>query len=66
MLFTNGFEATLIIDQCSKVFFDRTQPTDDRPEVMDLFAQAIGTVVCITDLSLLSDEGEVVKVAGAN
>ncbi|KAK0763974.1 hypothetical protein N5P37_003367 [Trichoderma harzianum] len=37
-------EATLIIDQCSKVFFDRTQPTDDRPEVMDLFAQAIGTV----------------------
>ncbi|PNP51118.1 hypothetical protein THARTR1_08180 [Trichoderma harzianum] len=36
--------ATLIIDQCSKVFFDRTQPTDDRPEVMDLFAQAIGTV----------------------
>ncbi|EHK22490.1 uncharacterized protein TRIVIDRAFT_60656 [Trichoderma virens Gv29-8] len=37
-------EATLIIDQCSKVFFDRTQPTDDRPEVMDLFAQAIGNV----------------------
>ncbi|KAH0531752.1 hypothetical protein TsFJ059_000543 [Trichoderma semiorbis] len=36
--------ATLIIDQCSKVFFDRTQPMDDRPEVMDLFAQAIGTV----------------------
>ncbi|UKZ47530.1 hypothetical protein TrVGV298_001750 [Trichoderma virens] len=36
--------ATLIIDQCSKVFFDRTQPTDDRPEVMDLFAQAIGNV----------------------
>ncbi|UKZ69360.1 uncharacterized protein TrAtP1_010368 [Trichoderma atroviride] len=36
--------ALLIIDQCSKVFFDRTQPTDDRPEVMDLFAQAIGAV----------------------
>lgn len=49
MLLTNEFEATLIIDQCSKVFFDRTQPTDDRPEVMDLFAQAIGTVVCVMD-----------------
>ncbi|KAL7782785.1 hypothetical protein V8C37DRAFT_415420 [Trichoderma ceciliae] len=36
--------ALLIIDQCSKVFFDRTQPMDDRPEVMDLFAQAIGAV----------------------
>jgi hypothetical protein len=47
MPFTNYLEALLIIDQCSKVFFDRTQPTDDRPEVMDLFAQAIGAVVRI-------------------
>ncbi|KAM0452043.1 hypothetical protein ACHAPV_009667 [Trichoderma viride] len=44
MLFANYLKALLIIDQCSKVFFDRTQPTDDRPEVMDLFAQDIGTV----------------------
>lgn len=62
MLLTNEFEATLIIDQCSKVFFDRTQPTDDRPEVMDLFAQAIGTVVCVMDFSLLLEENEMVKV----
>lgn len=62
MLLTNEFEATLIIDQCSKVFFDRTQPTDDRPEVMDLFAQAIGTVVCVMDFSLLPEENEMVKV----
>jgi hypothetical protein len=39
-------QALLIIDQCSRVFFDRTLPTDDRPEVMDLFAEGIGTVVC--------------------
>lgn len=35
----------IIMDQCSRVFFDRTQPLDQRPEVMDLFAAAIGTVV---------------------
>lgn len=32
------------MDQCSRVFFDRTRPLDQRPEVMDLFAAAIGTV----------------------
>ncbi|KAF3015892.1 hypothetical protein E8E14_009873 [Neopestalotiopsis sp. 37M] len=36
--------AMIIMDQCSRVFFDRTRPLDDRPEVMDLFAAAIGTV----------------------
>ena len=40
------FSALIIIDQCSRVFFDRTKPLDQRPEVMDLFASAIGTVVC--------------------
>ncbi|KAF8849052.1 hypothetical protein BDZ45DRAFT_753177 [Acephala macrosclerotiorum] len=34
--------ALIIIDQCSRVFFDRTKPLDQRPEVMDLFASAIG------------------------
>ncbi|TRX92587.1 hypothetical protein FHL15_006514 [Xylaria flabelliformis] len=29
---------------CSRVFFDRTKPLDQRPEVMDLFASAIGQV----------------------
>jgi hypothetical protein len=37
--------ALIIIDQCSSVFFDRTKPLDQRPEVMDLFASAIGNVV---------------------
>ncbi|KAI1862732.1 uncharacterized protein JN550_010069 [Neoarthrinium moseri] len=36
--------AMIIVDQCSRVFFDRTRPLDQRPEVMDLFAEAIGTV----------------------
>jgi hypothetical protein len=35
----------IIMDQCSRVFFDRTRPLDQRPEVMDLFGAAIGTVV---------------------
>ncbi|KAH8679093.1 hypothetical protein BGZ60DRAFT_402512 [Tricladium varicosporioides] len=36
--------AILIIDQCSRVFFDRTQPSDLQPHVMDSFANAIGRV----------------------
>ncbi|KAM0813428.1 hypothetical protein AB5N19_13422 [Seiridium cardinale] len=36
--------ALIIMDQCSRVFFDRTKPLDQRPEVMDLFASAIGNV----------------------
>ncbi|KAI0862286.1 hypothetical protein F4860DRAFT_123398 [Xylaria cubensis] len=36
--------ALIIIDQCSRVFFERTKPLDQRPEVMDLFASAIGHV----------------------
>ncbi|PKK45763.1 hypothetical protein CI102_10194 [Trichoderma harzianum] len=44
-----GVTRVVMVDQLwmwilGEVFFDRTQPTDDRPEVMDLFAQAIGTV----------------------
>lgn len=37
--------ALMIVDQCSNVFFDRTKPLDQRPEVMDLFSSAIGHVV---------------------
>lgn len=37
--------AIIILDQCSRVFFDRTQPTDLQPQVMDSFANAIGRVV---------------------
>ncbi|ROW01897.1 hypothetical protein VMCG_05556 [Cytospora schulzeri] len=36
--------AFIIIDQCSRVFFDRTKPLDMRPEVMDIFAETLGEV----------------------
>lgn len=37
--------ALIIIDQCSRVFFNRTKTADRQPQVMDLFASAIGNVV---------------------
>lgn len=37
--------AIIILDQVSRVFFDRTQPTDLQPQVIDSFANAIGKVV---------------------
>ncbi|RYP15968.1 hypothetical protein DL765_005408 [Monosporascus sp. GIB2] len=43
--------ALIIIDQCSRVFFDRTKPLDQRPEVMDLFASAIGNVTEMTAIA---------------
>jgi hypothetical protein len=33
------------MDQCSMVFFDRTKLKDDRPQVLDIFANAIANVV---------------------
>ncbi|PFH60895.1 hypothetical protein XA68_10140 [Ophiocordyceps unilateralis] len=33
--------ALIIIDECSKVFFDRTKPLDLRPEVVAIFGSAI-------------------------
>ncbi|KAK7422443.1 hypothetical protein QQZ08_009495 [Neonectria magnoliae] len=36
--------AVVIIDQCSRVFFDRTKALDERPEVMDLFSSTIGHI----------------------
>lgn len=41
---TQHSAASIIIDQCSNVFFDRTQPLDLRPEVMDIFAETLGNV----------------------
>ncbi|KAK4238609.1 hypothetical protein C8A03DRAFT_43673 [Achaetomium macrosporum] len=35
--------ALIIVDECSKVFFDRTKP-DLRPEVVDMFGSAISNV----------------------
>jgi hypothetical protein len=37
--------ALIIIDECSKVFFDRAKTADRQPQMMDLFAEAIGKVV---------------------
>ncbi|RAL60755.1 hypothetical protein DID88_009860 [Monilinia fructigena] len=36
--------ALLIMNECSTLFFDRTKPIDERPEVLDIFANAIGYV----------------------
>ena len=36
--------ALIIIDECSKVFFDRTKP-DLRPEVVDIYSSAISKIV---------------------
>jgi hypothetical protein len=37
--------ALIIVDECSKVFFDRTKPLDQRPEVVDIFGSAISNIV---------------------
>lgn len=42
--------ATMMIDQCSRFFFDRTVPRDSRPEVIDIFSTAIGDVVRCSSL----------------
>jgi hypothetical protein len=36
--------ALIIIDECSKVFFDRAKP-DLRPEVIEVFGSAISNIV---------------------
>jgi len=41
--------ALIIANQCSTVFFDRTKLVDERPEVFDIFANAIGNLVGISD-----------------
>lgn len=38
--------ALIIVDECSKVFFDRTKPLDQRPELVDIFGSAISNIVC--------------------
>jgi hypothetical protein len=38
--------AAMIIDQASGIFFDGTVPRDNRPELLDIFSDAIGDVVC--------------------
>ncbi|CAG8983892.1 hypothetical protein HYALB_00005531 [Hymenoscyphus albidus] len=36
--------ALLIINQCSTVFFDRTKPVDERPELLDIFSNALSHI----------------------
>lgn len=50
--------ALIIIDECSKVFFDRTKP-DLRPEVIDIFGTTISNIVCLSEpLDILSTDFE--------
>lgn len=37
--------ALVVVDECSKVFFDQTKALDQRPEVVDLFSSAISKIV---------------------
>jgi hypothetical protein len=37
--------ALIIIDECSRVFFNRDMPADRQPQVMDIIGTAIGNMV---------------------
>jgi hypothetical protein len=39
--------ALIIIDQCSRVFFDRTKTAGRQPQVIDMFANSVSDVVSI-------------------
>ncbi|KAG4437373.1 hypothetical protein IFR05_007137 [Cadophora sp. M221] len=42
----SGYDlALIIIDQCTKVFFNRSISVDQRPKVVDMFASAIGNIM---------------------
>lgn len=36
--------ALVVIDECSKVFFDDSKPADERPDVVNLFSSAISNI----------------------
>lgn len=38
--------ALIILEECFDAFFNRTNTEDQRPQVMDIFAESIGRVVC--------------------
>ncbi|KAE9371635.1 hypothetical protein N431DRAFT_441610 [Stipitochalara longipes BDJ] len=46
--------ALIIMNQCSTVFFDRTKPADARPQVLDIFANAIADV---SEMKTIAFEG---------
>ncbi|KAH7391670.1 hypothetical protein BKA64DRAFT_756924 [Cadophora sp. MPI-SDFR-AT-0126] len=33
--------ATMVVDQCTKVFFDRLRPQDERPDILDTYGNSI-------------------------
>ncbi|KAI5921922.1 hypothetical protein F4810DRAFT_307955 [Camillea tinctor] len=37
--------ALIIIDECSKMFFDRTKTADKQPQVIDIFSRAIANIM---------------------
>ncbi|KAI0475262.1 hypothetical protein GGR56DRAFT_666354 [Xylariaceae sp. FL0804] len=37
--------ALIILDECSNVLFDRTRTTDDQPQVLEAFSEAIGNIM---------------------
>lgn len=40
--------ALIILDECTKIFFDRTKTVDRQPQVLDEFSKAIGNIVSPT------------------
>jgi hypothetical protein len=43
--------ALIILDECTKTFFDRTKSPDRQPQVIDEFSKAIGNIVSTTELA---------------
>jgi len=37
--------ALIVVDECAKVFFDRTKSGDAKPNLMDIYAGSIGRIV---------------------
>jgi hypothetical protein len=48
--------ALVVIDECSRVFFDRTKTADRQPNLVDMFAAAIRHIVSSVFLYMLPDD----------
>jgi hypothetical protein len=53
--------AIIIINQCSQMFFDRSTIRSLRPQVLEIFALAIGDVVSISDFRNMNYETDATK-----
>jgi hypothetical protein len=47
--------ALIIIDEASRVFFDRTKTNDQQPNMVDMFADAIRGVVSALNIKIIVD-----------